>query len=422
MANNFDSNFTRKLARSFTDAFESERVLTKNVNTQFLSNAFNPATGDKVDIKRPTDFISNRTPTGDLSNKEQDIITGKATAEVQDYFSAVVDFDEADEAIKMDQLDQLLRPMAKRIVTDLELDFAEFMMLHSSLLAGTVGVAVSKWDHVAEAGSIMQSMGVPMDSPWNYAVNPFTQRNLASDQRSLGASDTLVKSANDRAMIAQNFAGMDVRTANSLASFTSDTVADRVGAINGNPVVTYLAAKDTMQQAIIVDAMGVDLEIRAGELVTVTGRFRVSGSTRKLILNDLGLPILWTGVVAENVTLSGTGTGTILVNGPAIFEAAGAYNTTATAIVDNDIITLLGAASTAKQPNLFWHKNAFALGSVPIKKLNSTDTLATTEDGLQIRVSKGTDFLKNKQIVRFDFRPAFGSLNPFMAGHGFGRS
>ncbi len=422
MANNFDSNFTRKLARSFTDAFESERVLTKNVNTQFLSNAFNPATGDKVDIKRPTDFISNRTPTGDLSNKEQDIITGKATAEVQDYFSAVVDFDEADEAIKMDQLDQLLRPMAKRIVTDLELDFAEFMMLHSSLLAGTVGVAVSKWDHVAEAGSIMQSMGVPMDSPWNYAVNPFTQRNLASDQRSLGASDTLVKSANDRAMIAQNFAGMDVRTANSLASFTSDTVADRVGAINGNPVVTYLAAKDTMQQAIIVDAMGVDLEIRAGELVTVTGRFRVSGSTRKLILNDLGLPILWTGVVAENVTLSGTGTGTILVNGPAIFEAAGAYNTTAKAIVDNDIITLLGAASTAKQPNLFWHKNAFALGSVPIKKLNSTDTLATTEDGLQIRVSKGTDFLKNKQIVRFDFRPAFGSLNPFMAGHGFGRS
>ena len=61
MANNFDSNTTRTLARSFLDAFESSRVLSKNVNTQFLSNAFDPSTGDNVDIKRSTDYKSTRT-------------------------------------------------------------------------------------------------------------------------------------------------------------------------------------------------------------------------------------------------------------------------------------------------------------------------------------------------------------------------
>ena len=56
------------------------------------------------------------------------------------------------------------------------------------------------------------------------------------------------------------------------------------------------------------------------------------------------------------------------------------------------------------------------------QKLHSTDTLATTKDGLQLRVSKGVGFLENQQKVRIDFRPAYACLNPFFAGKGFGRA
>jgi hypothetical protein len=84
------------------------------------------------------------------------------------------------------------------------------------------------------------------------------------------------------------------------------------------------------------------------------------------------------------------------------------------------VITRLGAASDIIQPNLFWHKQAFSIGSVKIDKLYSTDTLATTEDGLQMRVSKYADGDANKQIVRFDLHPAYAVLNPFLAGQGFG--
>lgn len=55
MANNFDSNFTRQLARVFLEKFDSERVLSKNVDTQLLQGRYNPASGDTVDFKRPTD-------------------------------------------------------------------------------------------------------------------------------------------------------------------------------------------------------------------------------------------------------------------------------------------------------------------------------------------------------------------------------
>lgn len=424
MANNFDSNFTRQLARVFLEKFETNRVLSKNVDTQLLDGKFNPASGDTVDFKRPTDYVSKRTSAGDISGgSRSDIITGKASGTVQDYFTVDVDFDEADEAIKMDQIDQLLEPAATRIVTDMEVDFADYMMKNANLLAGTVGTAASTWDHVAEAGALMQSTGIPMDGKWCYSVNPYTQTSLASNQRSLGAGGTaggLVSDAHRNAIISDNFAGLKVMTATSLSTYTTHSGADRVGALSANPDVTYVTHKDTMKQTLAVNGFQANLQVRAGDVIKITGRNRLNLSTRQPIVDDAGSNVEFTAVVAEAVTLSGTGTGNIVISGPAIYEATGAYNTVDSAPVSGDVVTLLGSASTLYQPNMFWHKQAFSIGSVPIKKLYSTDTIATTKDGLQIRVSKYADGDKNKQIVRFDLRPAYATLNPFFAGHGYG--
>jgi hypothetical protein len=420
MTNNFNSNFSRKLMRSFLDKFESERVLTKNVDTQLFAGKFNGSTGDTIDVKRPTDYNTVRTADGDVSGEtKSDILTGKASAVVQDYFTAFVDYEEADEAIKMDQLDELLAPMATRIVTDFETDYAEFMMKNTALLAGTVGTGVSTWDDVAEAGAIMQATGVPMDQSWCYAANPFTQRKLASDQRSLGG-ETGAMTANQRATITDNFAGMKVMTATTLGNYSTGVGADRAGTVVGTPVATYVAAKDTMTQVVGVTAFQANLVVAAGETVTITGRNRLNLSTRKPMIDETGSQVVWTATVTESVTLDGSGAGNLTLTGPAINEANGQYNTVDSAIAASDVITLGGAASTIIQPNLFWHKQAFTVASVPIKKLHSTDTVATTEDGLQLRVSKGVGFLENEQKVRIDFRPAYGVMNPFFAGQGFG--
>ncbi len=426
MANNFDSNFTRTVAKVFLEKFETNRVLSKNVNTQLLEGRFNPDSGENVDFKRPTDYISQRTSGGDISGTTaSSIITGKATGTVQDYFTVEVDFQEADEAIKMGQIDELLAPMATRIVTDLELDFASHMMKNAGLLAGTYGTAVSTWDHVAAAGAVMESSGVPMDEQWCYAVNPYTKTSLASNQRSMGAggvAGSLIASAHEKAIMSDNFAGMKVMSATSLASLTLPTTGDLVGALSANPNVTYATAKDSMTQSWAVENFGTFTgTIPAGTVVQVTGRNRLNLSTRQEVVNAAGASVLVSAVVTADAALT-SGAGTLIVSGPGIYEAAGQYNTTSSAIVDTDVVTILGTDATSYQPNLFWHKQAFAIGSVPIKKLNSTDTVATTEDGLQFRISKGVSFRENKQIVRVDFRPAYATLNPFFAGQGYGAS
>ena len=425
MANDFASNFTRPLMRVFLEQFESKRVLSKNVNTQLYEGKFDPSTGTQIDVKRPTDYVSRRTPEGDVSSGagKSDIITGKATATVQDYFTVFVDYDEADEAIKMDQIDQLLDPATTRIVTDLEVDYAGFMMKNTALLSGSVGTAATTWEHVADAGATLSANGVPADNEWFYTVNPFTQATLANTQRAIGAVDPLVSEAFRKATIAEQFAGMKVMTATTLATYTTDSEADRTGTLSGAPDVTYVTAKDTMTQTFALTGFGADLEIKAGETLTITAAAgainRLNLSTRQQVVDGLGAAILWTGTVTADVTLA-VGAGTIIVSGPAIFESGGQYNTVSQAILSGDVATLSGAASTTIQPNLFWHKNAFAIASVPIKKLHSTDTLGTTEDGLQIRISRGVSFLENKQLVRFDFRPAYGVMNPFFSGQGFG--
>ena len=174
-----------------------------------------------------------------------------------------------------------------------------------------------------------------------------------------------------------------------------------------------------MTQVIGVTAFQANLEVKAGETITITAVTRLNLSTRKPMIDSSG-PIVFTGTVTADVTLGASGEGNLTITGPAIFESGGQYNTVSSAIAASDVITLGGAASTTIQPNLFFHKNAFALASVPIKRLHSTDTIATTEDGLQLRVSKGSNFLENQQLVRIDFRPAYGVMNPFFAGQGFG--
>lgn len=430
MANQLDSNITRKLLRKFLPMFDSALVLSKNVNTQIVAGEFNPSSGDTVDVKRPHDYTSTTDATGDLTAAtKSDIISGKASAVVQDFRTVFVDYNRLEEAIKLDQLgkpgqlNSILGPMATRLATDLERDFAIFISANAGLLSGTYGTAVTTWDDVAEAGAVLQSHGVPADKMWNYHVNPFTQRKLASDQRSLGSggvSGELIKSAHKRAMITSNFAGMDVFTANTLPTYTSDVAADRIGSLSANPDVTYVTAKDSAQQTLVVADFGANLVVKAGEVIEITGRFALDKSTRDVIIDDTGGKITFSGVVVADVTLSGTGTGSIVISGPAIFEATGAYNTVDTAPISGDVLTLLGAASTTFQPNLFWHPDAFTLAFVEIPKLAGMDNTVVNVDGISMRMAMDGDIIKNVQTVRIDILPAYGTLNPFFAGKSFG--
>lgn len=424
---NLASNFQRRLSRVFLDKFEQKRTITKLVNTQLLEGKFDDRmSGTQTDFRRPRDFVTTRTSDGDISgNTAGGITAGKATGTVQDFFTIDYELKNVDMALKYDQLseDDDLDSAVSRIVTDLETDFSKFMVQNGALSYGSPDTAVTTWQHVANWGALMKSIGVPKNM-CSAVVNPFTMSELADQQRGMGAGGVagqMVKSALDSATIAQNFAGFDrVVAADTLYQFTTNAITDRAGTLSATPDATYLTAKDTMTQSIAVTAFTASLTVKAGEIIQVTGRPRASLATRQGFVDGAGNSVLWRGTVTQDVTLDGSGAGTLVCSGPAIFESGGAYNTVTSALTSGDVVTLLGTGSTSYQPNLFFHKNAFALGTVKIPKLEDTDTVMTTKDGISIRVTRYSDARGNVHGFRFDLLPAYAVLNPFFGGQGFG--
>lgn len=426
MVNNFNSNTIEDLARVFLEKFESSRCLCKAVDTQLIQGRFTPRTGGTVSVKRPHDYNAIRTSGGDISGAtKSDIVSGKATATVQDYITIATEWENVEEALESDQIDQMLAPMATRAVTTLETSLASYMRKNCNLSVGNPDNAVNTWAEVANAGSLMSSLGVPMDDEIYYAMNPYVATDLAGAQSGLNASDSLVATAWQRNQISAPFAGLKAISCNTLETMsdTSGTaLADRAGAINGTPTATYVAHKDTMIQSIPVDGFTANATIVAGSIVEVTGKYYLNQSTRTAFVDNTGSQVSFRGVVTESVTLNGSGEGTLSVAGPAINEANGQYNTIDTALADNDVVTILGTAGFTAQPNLFFHKKAFGMATVKLPKLYSTDTVITTEDGFSLRVSKYADGDTNTQKIRFDMLPAFVTFNPFFAGLGYGTS
>jgi len=422
--NVLDNNITTPLAESFLKAWEMNRVLTKTVDTQKL-NIFSAKTGATADFRRPVDHKTDRTDDGDISAVDRtDINVGKATGTVQPYFTDHMDWDEVDEALKMDKMDELVGiPAARRIITDLELDFGRFMYKNCNLHHGTPGTVVDAWSDIAGADALMTSMGVPAGDRY-YVMNPYTQTNLANVQNGLSGSDKMIQTAWEKSMLTNNVGNMQAMTSAALPSYTSGTLsagANRAGTLSATPDGTWNTNKDTMTQTLAVTGFGAGADtISAGEVITITGRNRLGLATRSEFTNEAGAQVLWSGVVTADVTLAG-GAGNIVVAGPGINETNGQYNTVDSAITSGDVVTIINpAASTVYQPNMFYHKQAFSIGFAPIKKLFSTDTLIETSDGVQIRVSKYADGDANKQKVRFDIHPAYAVLDPFYAGQGFG--
>lgn len=426
MANNLTSNVTRKIMRAFIPAIEKQRVLSKTVDTQTFKGEFAPQSGTTVDIKRPHQYRSIETETGDISTAGTNtIVAGKATATVQNYITVAVPWTNKEEALQLDQLVEILQPAAEECVTTLESNLNAYMIKNAALTYGTPGTVVDAWSDIAGPMSLMKSIGVPSGEHY-YAMNPFTVQNLAGAQTGISADPSrLVQTAWEKAQISMPFAGMQAISSNSMSNYTAGTLpdADRVGSLASAPDATYVTHKDTMIQTLSVENLSTagTSTIKAGEIVEVTGRYYTHQKTHQIFTGADGNPMKWRATVTADAAVAADGTATLLVAGAAIYESGtGQYDNISAALTSGDVVTILGAASTVYQPNLFYHKNAFSVAYVQLPKLFSTDTVFNTSDGLSIRVSKYSDGDANTQKVRFDLLPAFATCNSFYAGKGFG--
>ena len=422
MANSFSSNVSTKVARIFLSEFENQRVISKATDTRLFmgENGFTPQYGATIYVKRPTDYAAISTSDGDLtSSTATDITVGRAACTVQNYITTYASWSNYEEALQADQLEELLAPLATRSAVTLETTYAAWLRKNLGLCVGTPGTAVTTWEGVATAGAFLNAQGTPMDEDWFYVMNPFTQMKMAGLQNAM-LNQTLTGESWKDAMIPGNFAGLKALTANSLSTFTNGACSDRAGTLSATPTATYASVKDSMTQTWALANLSAGGVIKAGEVIEVTGRYRLNLSTRQPMVDATGAQIKFRAVVTADVTLNSSGAGNVVVTGPAIYESGGAYNTVDSALTSGDVVNILGSTAATVAPNLFFHKQAATLATVKLPKLSTWDTVFTTKDGISIRVTKFSDGIKNKQYIRFDILPAFGLMDPFKGGLAYG--
>lgn len=425
MANNLSANTTSKVARVFLKAFESNRVLSKTVNTSLLTPQFTPQFGETVQFKRAHQYRSISTTDGDISGETKNsIISGAASATVQNYLTVPIEWTNREEALQLDQLEEIVAPAAEQLAIDLETNFATYMQKNSALHLGTMGTPISSWGDVASTGSLLTSVGVPQAGKRYAVMNPFAVQALADTQAGLaGGSASLVDTAWERAQIPKNFAGVTGLMSNCLPQITLGATTDRAGTVGATPDATYVTARLTMTQTIVLNGLSTSVTnaVRAGDTIKITQASRnILNIRSRNVAYDQSGPITWYYKVVTGGNTDGSGNVTVTVTAAALKETNGQYNTINNAITSGDTFEILGTASQIVQPSYFYHEDAFGIGFIKLPKLHTWDTIATTSDGISVRVTKYSDGDANSQSIRFDILPAYATLNPLFAGNFYG--
>lgn len=423
-SNNLNSNVSSITLKKFAEGFKSTNVLLNAVDRQVIQGELNPNTGDTVFLKRPMQYQALRTATGDLSaSSPSNLISGKIAATVSNYCTVYIQYDQIEQALKLNQWEEILAPAYEKMNTELELELAGYIQKNGSLQLGTYGTGITKWSDVAQCGSFLSDLG--LTSGRKYAImDPWAAQSLADKQGALQSGNVeLIRSAWEDAQIAGNFAGVRAIMSNALATRTSGSAAASASVtVKTTPTLTYSTVKDTMQMTVtLTGASLAGKAIAAGDQVQFTATSWVNQQTKQpLIRNGSAVPFTATAVSAASAVGNDI---TVTLSVAGVFDSTNPqFNTVNRQITAGDAVVLLGAASTAYKPSLFMHEKAIAMGTVELPKLYGWDSSVFTSasTGLSMRATMSSDPVKNVQAMRIDILPAFAPLIPHACGQFFG--
>ena len=421
MANDYTSNTNKKLLKAFAKGFESSTVLTNTVSKQ-LVNDFDASTDGgygQVAMKRPPQYVPQRTADGDVTASTNPVRTGKVQAKVSDFITVYVENTQVEEALETDQLDQLLLPIAEDMIVTLESELGDFMAQNAALTSGDPDKSIATWADVANAGALLKDIGAPSGKRYG-VIDCFDEVTLANLQTQLGVNPE-ANQAWANAVVKEGFAGLSqVLTSNNLPQYTTGNDVTGI-TLAATPSPLYSAYKDTYRMTLNIAGLTATTgTITAGTTLEFPTRLMVNLRNHKtLFKGGAGVPLTLTVLPDTDGSLTytadGSGNAAIQVSGAGIFESGvnGAFNTVASALTSGDAITIRETASTTYRPGLAYCEGFVGMGSVVLPKLHATDSMVMNHKGVSIRLHKFSDGAGNKNRYRFDMLPTFACFNPF---------
>ena len=273
---------------------------------------------------------------------------------------------------------------------------------------GTAGETVNSFSDYAKAPERLDLGAVPQDDR-SSIMSPTDEWAMLGSQTALYMSD-VAKDAYRKGKLGM-IANIDTYSSQNVQTHTNGTAVNSADVkVKGTQSTTWATTKDTGTMSLDTDGWLTASSITEGTVFTIDAVFAVNPVT-KATLPHLQQFVVRSAATAHVTTTSST---TLTISPPII--TSGAFQTVSAAALDDATITVKGTASTGYASNLVFHKNAFALVTVPlVKPPGAVDVGRRSYKGYSVRVIPYYDGTNDVSNWRLDVLYGLKAIDPRLA-------
>jgi hypothetical protein len=386
---------------------DNELVMAKQVfrgyENEFDKKINGYTVGEEISIRKPADF----TVRTDAVLSAQDVTEGKTTIKVDQRRGVDFSFTSQDLTLKISDLsERVIKPAMVQLANSVD---TYLMGLYKDVpnWVGTPGQVVNSYADFAKAPERLDEYAVPSER--SAVLSPADHWGLLGSQTSLYMQD-VAKGAYRKGSLGE-IGGVDTFMSQNVPTHT-------VGVATGTPLVngasqatTYALTKDTGTQSLITDGWTNSTTgiLKAGDVFTIANVFAVNPVTKAT------LQFLKQFTVTADADSGATTGPSTLTIAPAMI-ASGAFQNVSAGPADNAAITVMGTGGTGYRQNMVFHKNAFALVTVPlVSPPGAVDVARKSYKGLNVRVIPVYDGTNDLSAWRLDILFGARTIDPRLA-------
>lgn len=398
------------IAKEAVMILDNELVMAKKVfrgyENEFDKKVNGYNVGETISIRKPTDFTVRQNAT----MSAQDVVEGKTTITVDQRRGVDFEFTSQDLTLKIEDLsERVIKPAMVQLANSID----TFLMSQYRFVpnwVGTPGQVINSYTDFAAGPERLDEFAVPTDTR-AAVLSPQDHWGLLGSQTSLYIQDA-AKGAYRKGSLGE-IGGVDTYMSQNVPTHTVGVWAGTTIAVDQSitaATITYDAVKDTMQQTVTIDGFTASAPaVNPGDVFTIAGVYAVNPVTKAK------LPFLKQFTVVSTANAAGNQVDVTMY--PAMIWS-GAFQNISTAATDlnNAVVTPVGTDSTAYRQNLMFHKNAFALVTVPlVSPPGAVDVARRTYKGTSVRVIPVYDGVNDKSAWRLDILFGGKCIDPRLA-------
>lgn len=355
--------------------------------------------GDTVTIRKPVKFVASDGAT----RVNQDVTETTTSIVINKRKHVSWNFSTQDLTLKIEEYsERYIQPAMNVLADQVDLDgLAEAVNVYNAV--GTPGTTPNAFSIFGDAATKLDDEATPSDMR-STVLSPKATWSMAD------ALKALPKESMSEDLVRKGALG---KIAGSMTYASQNVARITTGARGGTPLVNGASQTGA---SLVTDGWSNSITnvVRAGEVFTIAGVYAVN-PVNKAVSSVLRQFV----VTAAANSGASTGPATLSIS-PAITTST-AYQNVSAGPADDAALTFVGTAATAYPANLMFHRDAFALVTVPLELPRGAAYKArATHEGLSVRVINDYDVDNDVDIIRLDIMYGWKTLYPELACRIFG--